>query len=562
MPSWPNSGWRHDEPYPDFGANKMTPATLRQAREPLTIVCVYVALYVFADWISLVQVLPDTRISLWNPPPACSLALLLMRGMKFAPALFPAAVFSDAVNGGFSIGIVPALVVNIIIAAGYSTVAMALRPFAGTTTGLQSMRDLIGFLGVVCAGVLGIAASTGGALVLLHVIPPDRFVTAVRNFWIGDVTGIVGLFPVLVTAPSAWERLKKLPTLTSLADFLLFALMLVLVLWVVFWGASSKEFHTFYLLLLPMIWIGVRHGLPWCAIAILIEQLALIFVFVWRDYSMPEFIDFQLVSLAIATTGLVVGTVVTERQRTELRLRDHQAELDRMARLTTAGALGSAIVHEISQPLATIATYAHACRVSLTSTLQKPDFLSETLAKVESESLRAGKIAERLRDFVSKGEMQLVPLDLAEKTRKVLSVLADEAQSRGVEIYVQEKSAGMVAADRLQMEQVLLNLIRNAIESAAENPTWQKRVSIRVRRSGRDVQVDVEDNGPGVNPEIAAHLFEPFMTGKPRGMGLGLMLSRQIIQSHGGDLWCDHAVVAGARFSFRLPALGSAAHAK
>ena len=116
-----------------------------------------------------------------------------------------------------------------------------------------------------------------------------------------------------------------------------------------------------------MLWIGVRHGLPWCAIAILIEQLSLIYVFVLRDYSMPEFIDFQLVSLAIATTGLVLGTVVTERQRTELRLRDHQAELDRMARLTTAGALGSAIVHEISQPLATIATYAHACRVVLTS---------------------------------------------------------------------------------------------------------------------------------------------------------------------------------------------------
>ena len=535
----------------------MTPTTLRDARGPLIIVCVYMALYVFSDWISLVQVLPDTRITLWNPPPAFSLALLLMKGLKFAPALFPAAVLSDAVNGGFSIGVFPALVADMIIAAGYTAISLALRPFAGPSTGFQSMRDLIGFLGVVCAGVLGVAASISGAFVLLHVIPPDRFVTAARNFWIGNVTGIVGLFPVLMTAPAAWERWKKQPAGSSLADLASFALMLVLALWIVFWGASSKEFHTFYLLLLPMLWIGVRHGLPWCAIAILIEQLSLIYVFVLRDYSMPEFIDFQLVSLAIATTGLVLGTVVTERQRTELRLRDHQAELDRMARLTTAGALGSAIVHEISQPLATIATYAHACRVILTATPQRPDFLAETLAKVESESLRAGKIAERLRDFVSKGEMQLVPLDLAEKTRKVLSVLTDEARSRGVEIYVQEKCAVMITADRLQMEQVLLNLIRNAIEAAAESPTWQKRVSIRLRRTGGEVQVDVEDNGPGVNADIAAHLFEPFMTGKPKGMGLGLMLSRQIIQSHGGDLWYDRAVAMGACFSFRLPALGA-----
>ncbi len=557
MPSRPNNGWPYDEPYRDFGANKMTPTSLRKARDPLIIVCVYVALYVFSDWISLVQVLPHTRITLWNPPPAFSLALLLMKGLKFAPALFPAAVLSDAVSGGLWIGVVPALVEDMIIAAGYAAVSVALRPFAGPGTGFQSMRDLIGFLGVVCVGVLGVAASISGALVLLHVIPPDRFVTAARNFWIGDVTGIVGLFPVLMTAPSAWERWKKLPPVTSLADFALFALMLVLALWIVFWGASSKEFHTFYLLLLPMLWIGVRHGLSWCAIAILIEQLSLIYVFVLRDYSMLEFIDFQLVSLAIATTGLVLGTVVTERQRTELRLRDHQAELDRMARLTTAGALGSAIVHEISQPLATIATYAHACRVVLTSTPPRPGFLGETLAKLESESLRAGKIAERLRDFVSKGEMQLVPLDLAEKTRKVLSVLADDAQSRGVEITVHEKSVVKIAADRLQMEQVLLNLIRNAIESAAENPIWPKRVSIRLRRAGCNVQVNVEDNGPGVNPDIAAHLFEPFMTGKPRGMGLGLMLSRQIIQSHGGDLWCDLSVATGACFSFRLPALGT-----
>lgn len=549
-------------PYRDFGANRMTLTSLRNARDPLIIVCVYMALYAFSDWISLVQVLPDTRITLWNPPPAFSLALLLMKGMKFAPALFPAAVLSDGVSGGFSIGVVPALVENMIITAGYAVISVALRPFAGPRTGFQSMRDLIGFLGVVCVGVFGVAGSISGVLVLLHVIPPDRFVTAARNFWIGDVTGIIGLFPVLMTAPCAWERWKKLPVATSLADFALFGLMLVLALWIVFWGVSSKEFHTFYLLLLPMMWIGMRHGLPWCAIAILIEQLSLIYVFVLRDYSMPEFIDFQLVSLAIATTGLVLGTVVTERQRTELRLRDHQAELDRMARLTTAGALGSAIVHEISQPLATIATYAHACRVVLTSTPPRPDFLGETLAKVEAESLRAGKIAERLRDFVSKGEMQLVPLDLAEKTRKVLSVLADDAQSRGVEISVQEKSVVKIAADRLQMEQVLLNLIRNAIESAAESPTWQKRVSIRLRRTGSEVQVDVEDNGPGVNPDIAAHLFEPFMTGKPKGMGLGLMLSRQIIQSHGGDLWCDHAVTTGACFSFRLPALGSNADAR
>lgn len=532
----------------------MTLITLRNARNPWIIISLYTALYAALDRATMLHVLPDIGFTLWNPPPACSLALLLLKGLRFAPALFPAAVLADGVNGGFALGVAPTFVMDAIIAVGYSAIAAALRAFAGPTTGFQSVRGVVWFLGVVCVGVFALAAAVGLALVLMQVLSPDRLGMAMRHFWVGDVSGIVGLFPVLMTASSAWKRWNELPARIRFVDPAAFALSLALALWLVFGvAAADKAFQFLYLLLLPMIWIGVRHGLPWCALAILIEQVALITIIAVHDYSLSDVTDFQILSLAIAVTGLLLGVVVTERQRTELRLREQQAELGRMARLTTAGALGSAIVHEISQPLATATTYAHACRVFLTSQPREPGFLIETLAKVESETLRAGEIVERLRDFLSKGNARLAPLNLANVTHAVVALLADEARSRGVDVSIHAQPMPLVAADRLQMEQVLLNLIRNAIEAVAEKPGWEKHVWVRLYHSAGKVRVDVEDNGPGVQPEIAEHLFEPFATGKPRGMGLGLLLSRQIIELYGGELWCDRAVMRGARFTFCLP---------
>jgi two-component system, LuxR family, sensor kinase FixL len=534
-----------------------TPSILHRARAPLITVVLYMASYVILDRISMVQMLPDLGFSIWNPPPASSLALLLTKGFRFAPALLPAAVLADGINGDFPAGFVPSLAMDAVIACGYSLIAAALRPVAGPTTGFQSVRGVVQFLGIVCVGVLAVAWLVGLTLMLMHALPSSRLVMAVRHFWVGDVTGIVGLFPVLMTAHSAWQRWKEIPARTRVADLALFALALAFALWVVFGVAVTREWHFFYLLLLPMIWIGVRHGLPWCSVAILIEQLALITIVVTEDYSLADFTDFQIFSLAIAITGLVIGAVVTERQHTELRLRQQQAELGRMARVTTAGVLGSTIVHEISQPLATVSTYAHVCSLLLRANPGRPEVLIDTLAKLESEVLRAGKIVDRLRDFLSNGETRLTALDVREIAREVAAALADEARSRRVNIAVDAQTAMPIIANRLQMEQVLLNLIRNAIEAAAENRGRERLVRIDLRRFGNKIRIDVEDNGPGVPPDIAERLFEPFATGKPRGMGLGLVLSRQIVRFHGGDLWCDGSASTGARFTIRLPCDGS-----
>jgi two-component system, LuxR family, sensor kinase FixL len=356
-----------------------------QGRRAAVVVCVYVASYIALDWVSLVQVLPGTGFTLWNPPPAASLALLLLKGLRFAPALFVAGVISDGVVGGFQLGIPPTLASELTVAIGYTGVAAALRRLAHANQGFPRVADVAWLLVIASVGTFVTACLAVAAIRIMHDLPPDLVGPAIQQFFIGDLTGIIGLLPVLLTVRQARERWKEVPPLPLICDISIFALGLGFALLVVFGVAPPQELQFFYLLLPPAIWIGVRHGLPWCAVAILIEQLALVFVITAFDYQTADFLGFQLLSFAIAATGLILGAVVTERQQAERLLNQQRAELSRVARLTSAGALGAAVVHEISQPLATVATYAHTCRRLLMSDTVDLALLARTMAGVESD---------------------------------------------------------------------------------------------------------------------------------------------------------------------------------
>lgn len=525
----------------------------KERRHAIIAVFVYVVSYIVLDWISLVQVLPDVGFTLWNPPPAASLAFLLIKGLRFAPALFVAGVISDGVSGGFMLGLPATFTTNLIVATGYTGVAIALRHFAHAGQGFPRVVDVVWLLLIVGIGTIAIACLVVAVLMMLQAIPQGAVIPSTRHFFIGDLTGIVGLLPVLVTIPLAWDRWKEVPLLTRILDIGVFAIGLCFALSVVFGVARSQESQFFYLLLPPVIWIGVRHGLPCCAVAILAVQSALIATITIMDYPTADFLAFQVLSIAVAATGLILGAVVTESRRTERSLRRQQTELSRVARLTTAGALGTALVHEISQPLATVATYAHACGRLLMSQPADLELLARTIANVEIEIQRAGDIVKHLRDFVGKSEPRSCPVNLVETTQKVVRLLADEARTHRVTIRIDARPLPRVAADRVQIEQVLVNVLRNAIEAIADCTDRERWVWVRLSGTNGEAQVEIEDNGPGVSAEIAQHLFEPFETSKPRGMGLGLWLSREMIKAHGGSLRWDATATVGARFVLRLP---------
>jgi signal transduction histidine kinase len=517
------------------------------------VICLYIALYVTLDRISLVQVLPDFGFTLWNPPPGASLALLVLKGLRFAPALLVAGMISDGLVGSFLLGLPSTFTTELIVAIGYTSVAAALRYFTHADQGFPRVADVLWLLLIVCAGTIAVACLVVTGLIVMRGLPPDLIVPSIRHYFIGDLTGIIGLLPVLLTVRQAWDRWKEVSLVTRIVDLGIFVLGLGFALSVVFGVAYAQELQFFYLLLPPVVWIAVRHGLPWCAMAILVEQLALVSIITQLNYPTADFQAFQILSLAVAATGLILGAVVTEHQRAERSLRQQQAEFSRVARLTTAGALGAAVVHEISQPLATVATYAYTCRRLLASGPADLELLDRTMASVESEIRRAGDIVERLRDFLGNSEPRWCSVDLAKTTHKVVKVLADEARTQRVTVRIDARPLPRIAADHIQIEQVLVNVIRNAIEAASECVDRERWVWIRLHHVDNAVQVDIEDNGPGVSPNVAEHLFEPFETNKQRGMGLGLSLSREMVMAHGGSLRWDATVAVGARFILRLP---------
>jgi signal transduction histidine kinase len=526
---------------------------LTRACDPLITVCVYVVLYLFLDWISFIHALPGVSITLWNPPPACSLALLLTRGLRYAPALLFANIVSDGLVAGYPSGLATTFIADSVIAAGYSAVAMVLRSLSDTEHYFRNVKDVMWFLIVVALGVLAIAGLTTGVFVLMHTLTRSQFSLALGEFWIGDFTGIIGLLPAVMSVHWVRQHWSDVAPLQRLIDIMVFLVGLALALWMVFGIARYRELHFFYLLLLPVMWVAVRHGLPWGAVAVLITQIGLIATVVALNYPASEFLSFQILSLTISATGLLTGAVVSERQRAELALRLQQVELDRAARLTTAGALGMAVVHEISQPLATVAVYTHACRQLLLADPTNKDMLVETMTKAEAEVRRAGAVLERLRDFVSNGNRYLSPVDLGAVARDVVTTLTDDARRFGVHIRLHAPPMPVLMVDRVQIEQVLVNLIRNALDATAEGSGASKTVQIRLSDISDAVEVVVEDDGPGVSPDLAERLFEPFQTSKRGGMGLGLWLSRELVVAHGGRLWYDLDATMGARFVFRLP---------
>ena len=516
-------------------------------------VCCYVASYVILDWVSFIEPLQGTPYTPWNLPPALSLALLISKGLRFAPALFAAELISSQAVSGFPASLFTSLVSAAVVASGYSATAVLLRrspPINATTV---RVGDVAGFLAITTGGSLFVAFVDVKTIEALHGLPAGAAGSAILTSFIGDLTGIIGLLPALLLWKRAWEQLREHPLGAWATDLSIFMAGLGAALLLVFDNSHEKEFQLFYLMLPPVVWIAVRRGLAWCTIAILVAQLALIILVDYFHISSNNFLSCQLLSIVISATGLILGAVVTERNHAERLLRHRQAELAQHTRLTTVGAFGAAVIHEISQPLAAAATFAHS---SLQLLIEKPinaDLLRETVENVEQETRRAGSIVTRIRHFLERGELFWSLIDLDEVLREVANALADEARAHRVSITITTLSRTSIEADRIQIEQVLANLMRNAIEAAAQRERGERNVRATLFASSGSIRIEVADNGAGVAPDIVERLFEPFESTKQSGIGLGLSLSREIIRAHKGRLWLDRTSATGSVFVLELP---------
>jgi two-component system sensor kinase FixL len=249
---------------------------------------------------------------------------------------------------------------------------------------------------------------------------------------------------------------------------------------------------------------------------------------------------------------------LTERQKTEARLQELQSELVHISRLTAMGEMASTLAHELNQPLSAISNYLKGSRRMLEGAPdERAATLRDALDKAGDQAMRAGQIIRRLRDFVSRGESERRVESITKLVEEASALALVGVKDRGIKVRFQfDPSVDLVLADRVQIQQVLLNLIRNAMDSMEESANRDLMITV-MPDNDTHVRVSVADTGSGISPDIAEQLFQPFITTKRHGMGVGLSISRTIVEAHGGRIWVEPNPPGGTIFNFTLTAVSA-----
>ena len=309
------------------------------------------------------------------------------------------------------------------------------------------------------------------------------------------------------------------------------------------WRARAEAFGLKSLVSLPLIVDGIAIG----GLVIYSEEPAAF------DEKETELLQQAATDLAHGVTLLRTSLA---RQRAEEALKKTQEELGRVARVTTMGELTASIAHEVNQPLAAVVTNGNACLRWLS--IEPPDFdeARSAVQRIVRDGNRASEVIARIRTLLKKGEPVARALDVNDMIREIAAVTQSEVDRRGADLRMDlTASLPEVTGDRVQLQQILLNLIINALDAMGAIADRPRIVRICTKAiEPKSVLVAVEDSGVGLDPERAARLFDAFYTTKPEGLGMGLSISRSIVEAHGGRLWATANEGPGATFQFTLPA--------
>jgi two-component system sensor kinase FixL len=424
--------------------------------------------------------------------------------------------------------------------------------------------------GIEAVGVGDRVTPTGanGEVWIHYAAPPPPRLSAARLLTQGDgedLAVLAGSFVLIGPsavglAPSYSTTLgMKLPGVVIQAqvlDNLLAGATLVRPLY-----ATAIEVILAVLLGLAIVWLQPRLGTRWFLV-LLAAGAAGLCGGAWLAFEGRWLLDasFPLLACAVVAATMAGGGLLASRRAAmatlrerEQRLRDLQEELSRVSRQSAMEHLSSALAHELNQPLTAIANYVQACRHLLAEAGATRGRPLELIDKATAQVQRASAIIDGLRDIVERGETARSVEDVNQVIKEAVDSELLVRAAQGVRLRMSLQPAlPPVAINRIQIQQVLINLMRNALE-AMEASAAPRELGIETGLRDGDVVVAVRDTGPGLAPEVEANLFKPFVSTKERGMGLGLSISRTIIQAHGGQIGAERNPAGGSIFWFTLP---------
>ena len=298
----------------------------------------YLAVFVILDWLSWIQPYGMLDITPWNPPPGLTLAFLLRRGLRFAPLSFLAALLSDAVVRHFAAPLLPTFAADFIECSGYIVAAWLLVKVWPIDARLSTLRDVIRLIAVTFGISLITASGFIWSYYLADVIPTDDVSTTWLRFWVGDMIGVVIFTPLFLTIGQR-EPNPGLKTKVSLRVSIAQGIGILLALWSVFGGDLAQHPQLYYPLFLPLVWVGAWHGLQGVTVALFATQVGMIVAIQEAHLDTESLTEVQFFLLALSLTCLLLGSIVTERRRARLDLRDSQLRLKAVVDVATDGVL-------------------------------------------------------------------------------------------------------------------------------------------------------------------------------------------------------------------------------
>ena len=518
---------------------------------------VYLVGYLLLDWVSFIEPYAHFGITPWNPGTGLSFVLVLLFGRRMIPFLFLAPFLSDLIQIQPPLPLAIVLLSSLVIGAGYSAALIFLsRPGVRFDPKLSSMRDLVLLALVAAISAAFVAASYVAEMTAAGFLPAKGFATASLRYWVGDMIGIMVFAPFGLVVLTRWRTLRM-----SVETALQFA-AIVAALALVFGYVREQQFQLFYVLFLPIIWMAVRAGSEGVTIGIVVTQLGLILGVIAFPGKGHDVTAYQALMLVLATTGLVAGVLVTEHRRTVMQLRQHQESLSHLARLGSMGELAAAVAHELNQPLMAAGTYTRLVNDAIGSPNADAASVADTAKKAVMQVERAAEVVRRLRALVRLDRSSRAPYSLEQIVKETVALCQPDLDRIEADVrVVLADGLPPVMVDILQIEQALLNLLRNSIQAIGETGHSHGTITIEASAADADfVEVTVRDSGPGFPPSLLDNPFLPFSTTKPEGLGFGLPLCKSIVEAHGGKLWLDGSS-PGAAVHLTLPVAKASDHA-
>ena len=520
-----------------------------------------VIIYLALEWVSAIQEYRGVPVTAWNPGLGVIFASLVSGRKTAAVALFFGALLADSLVGTGIGDPSHAAIVAGIIAVGYFAVSQVARSL-DLDPRLDRMRDVALLLCAALVGALFVGLALNLFLAGVGSVGVEQIARETVPMLVGDLIGIAVVAPLVLRSSRASARVR-VADLSFVAGVLAAALVATIAIFLVLREGDQRAYQAFYFLFVPVVFVALRNGLDGVCVILAATQLALLAGLNLYGYDAEAFINFQTLMAVLTATGLLAGAVSSERdaasraaRRARERLKERESEAARADRFHLVTGLASSLSHEINQPMTAARAYARTAQklaeAPEADIARVRDYVNRCVEQID----QAGEILRSTREFLRRGEPGRSLVDPATILQDCLLLLRPKATQKRVRIVAESLPVGLLCyCDRVQIQQVLMNLIDNSIAALAEQGRTDGVVSASLRAAdNRMVEFSVRDDGPGVDPEFAARVFEALATTKEDGLGLGLAISSGIVEAHGGRIWLENAAPGATEFRFVIPA--------